>query len=118
MSATYTPPDGGASSYNYELRGATQVIPLSLVLYRINLTPLAEELISADLGLLSTFYQDDAMFYGLARQHAQLLQLLMERGPDRGYFPESANSLFISDTLGQEEASRREFAAEGLVLNF
>ena len=42
----------------------------------------------------------------------------MERGPDQGYFPEMAKSLFISDTLEQKEASKREFAKEGIVLNF
>ena len=42
----------------------------------------------------------------------------MRRGPDRGYFPEPTKSLFILDTSGQEEAVRREFAEEGLTLNF
>ena len=42
----------------------------------------------------------------------------MKRGTDLGYFPEPAKSLFISDTLGQEEAAKREFAKEGLCLNF
>ena len=42
----------------------------------------------------------------------------MKRGPDRGYFPEPAKSLFISDTPGYEEAAKREFAKEGIVLNF
>ena len=42
----------------------------------------------------------------------------MRRGPDRGYSPEPDKSLFISDTLGQEEAEKREFAVEGLTLNF
>ena len=42
----------------------------------------------------------------------------MRRGPDRGYFSEPAKSLFISDTPGQEEAAKREFAAEGITLNF
>ena len=42
----------------------------------------------------------------------------MNRGPDRGYFPEPAKSLFISDTPGQEAAEKRYFAAEGLNLNF
>ena len=37
---------------------------------------------------------------------------------DRGYFPDLAKSLFISDTPGQEEAKKREFTKEGLVLNF
>ena len=43
--------------------------------------------------------------------------MLMERGPDRGYFPEPDNSLFILDTPGQEEAAIREFTAEGLDVN-
>ena len=42
----------------------------------------------------------------------------MKRGPDRGYFPDPAKSLFISDTPGQEVAARREFAAKGLTLNY
>ena len=42
----------------------------------------------------------------------------MERRPDQGYFPKPAKSLFISDTPGQVEAAKREFVAEGLVINF
>ena len=42
----------------------------------------------------------------------------MRRGPDWGYFPEPAKSLFISDTPEQEAGAKRAFAAEGLVLNF
>ena len=37
---------------------------------------------------------------------------------DWGYLPELSKSLFISDTPGQEESARREFAVEGLELNF
>ena len=57
-------------------------------------------------------------FDGLAQRIAQLLKLLMKRRTDRGYLPEPAKSLFISNTQGQEEAERRDFAAEGLVINF
>ena len=42
----------------------------------------------------------------------------MKRGPDRGYFPEPAKYLFISGTLGQEEAWKRDFAKEGLCFNY
>ena len=80
--------------------------------------PLAEELRAADPGLLSPFYADDAAFNGSARRSAQLLKLLMRRGPDQGYFPDPAKPLFISDTPGQEAAEKREFAAEGSTLNF
>ena len=44
--------------------------------------------------------------------------MLMERGTDQGYFPEPAKYLSILDTPGQEEAVRREFAAEALLLHF
>ena len=68
--------------------------------------------------MLSPFYADDAAFDGIAQQISQLLKLLMKRGPDRGYFPQMAKSLFISDTPEQEVAEKREFAAGGLALNF
>ena len=89
-----------------------------MVLYGITLVPLAEDLRAADPGLLSPFYADDAAFDGSARRSAQLLKLLMRRGMDQGYFPEPAKSLFILDTPEQEEAANREFAVEGLTLNF
>ena len=37
---------------------------------------------------------------------------------DQGYLPNPSKSIFISDTPGQEEAVKQEFAAEGMVLNF
>ena len=96
----------------------TQGDPLSMVLYRITLVPLAEELRAADPGILSPFYADDAAFGSSARRSAQLLKLLMRRGPYRVYFPNPAKSLFILNTPGQEEAENQEFAVEGLTLNF
>ena len=69
------------------------------------------------MGLLSPFYADDGAFDGSERQSAHLLKLLMKRGPDLGYFPKPAKSLFISDTPGQEEAAKVEFAIKGLTLN-
>ena len=89
-----------------------------MVLYGITLVPLAKELRAADPGLLSPFYADDAAFDGSSQRSAQLLKRLMERGPDQGYFPKPAKSILILDTPGQEEAARREFSAEGIVLNF
>ena len=96
----------------------TQGYPFSMVLYRITLVPLAEELRAADSSILSPLYVDYTVFDLSARSIAQLLNLLMEMGPDWGYFPKLATSLLISDTLGPKEAARLEFAAEVLVLNF
>ena len=67
-----------------------------MVLYGITLAPLAEELQAADPGLLSPFYADDTAFDGSTQRSAQLLKLLMKRGPDRGYSSDPAKSLFIS----------------------
>ena len=69
-------------------------------------------------GLLSPFYTDDTSFYGSARRSAQLLMMLMKKGLDQGYFPNPAKPLFISYTPRQEAAAKREFAKEGLALNF
>ena len=84
-----------------------------MVFYGITLVSLVEELRASDPGILSPFYVDNAAFDGSEQQSAHLLKLLMEKGLDRGYLPEPAKSLFIVDTLRQEEVVRREFAAEG-----
>ena len=60
---------------------------------------------------------DDAAFDGSAIQIAQLLKMLMGRGPNWGYLTEPDKSLFILDTPGKEEAARREFTAEVSALN-
>ena len=98
--------------------GVTQCDPLSLVFYGISLVPLADQLRAVDPGILSPFYADGGAFGGSAQRSAQLLKLLMKMGPYRGYFPEPVKSIFISDTPVQEEAAKREFAKEGIVLNF
>ena len=108
----------GSNFYSDSREGVTQGDPLSMVLYGITPVPLSEELRVADPGLLSPYYADGAAFDGLARQRAQLLKLLMKRGPDRGCFPEPDKSLFISDTPGREEAEKREFAIKGLTPDF
>ena len=68
--------------------------------------------------MLSQFYADDAALDSLSGQTSHLLKLLMKRGSNRGYFPDPAKALSISDLPGQEEAARREFAVEVLVLKF
>ena len=50
--------------------GITQGDPISMVLYGINLVPLAEWLRAADLGILPPFYGDDAAFDGSERRSA------------------------------------------------
>ena len=80
-----------------------------MVLYGITLFPFSNELQASYPGLLSPFYIDDAAFGGSARRSAHLLKLFIERGADRGYLPNPSKLLFIANTLGQEEAVKREF---------
>ena len=56
--------------------GVTQGYPLSMVLNRITIFPLAKEFRAAYTGMLYLFYVDDAAFDGLAQHSAQLLKLL------------------------------------------
>ena len=57
-----------------------------MVLYGITLVLLAKELRATDSGFLPSFYAEDAAFGGLARQIAQLLKLLIEKGARPGVF--------------------------------
>ena len=89
LGATFIPSAGGAASYNPNPRGGNSGRPLSMILCGITLLPLAEELRVEDPGLLSPFYVDDAAFDGSARRSAQILKLLMKRGPGPGIFPQA-----------------------------
>ena len=98
--------------------GVTQGEPLLMVLYSITLVPLAEELRDSYPTLLSPFYDDGASFDGLVRQGVAQLKLIIARATDGGYFPDLANSLFISDKLDYEEAEKQDFGQAGLNLNY
>ena len=86
-----------------------------MVLYGITLVPMMEELRYEDPTLLSSYYADDAVFYGSSRRSVVQLRLLMDQWPDWGYFPEPEKSLFIADKPEEKEAAKRE--SERLELN-
>ena len=73
-----------------------------MVLYGIKLVPLAEEHMDENPTLISPFYAKDAAFHGLAMQSADQLHLLIDQGPDWGYFPNTAHS-FLSLTTQRTE---------------
>ena len=75
--------------------GVTKGYPLLVVLYVITLTPLAEDLRSADPGIISPFYADNAEFDGSDWRSARLMNILLEWGLDWGYLPDTTKSLFI-----------------------
>ena len=84
----------------------TQGDNLSVVLYGISLIHLVEDLWAAYPGLLTPFYADDVVFYGLARQSFQIMKLLFDRITYQGYFPEPAKLLYIVRYPAQEAAAR------------
>ena len=88
------------------------------ILCGITLVTLAEDLSVSHPGIIITFYLENAAFDRSAQRSAQILKLLLEREPDREYFPELAKSLFIASSLNQEEAEKREFKSEGMQLKF
>ena len=88
-----------------------------MVLYEITVAPLEEEPWDADTTLLSPLYDDDKAFDGLSRRSTAKLKLLMNRGPERGYLPDPAKSLFIADNPEEKESTKREFERVGLNLN-
>ena len=117
LGTTSTPPAGGAASYNPEpRRGNSGIRPLDGIV-RDQPRPPGQGPKNGRFGIDIPFYVGDAEFDGLARLSAQILKLLMERGPDWEYFTKPAKSLFILDTSGQDASARREFTAEGLALN-
>ena len=67
--------------------------------------------------ILTTCYTDNAEFGGTAWRISQILKLILERGPDRGHFPEQAKSKFIADSTNQE-TEKQEIETEGLQLKF
>ena len=85
-----------------------------MVLYGINLTPLAEELRDADPTLLSPFYADYAAFDRSMRRSAVQLRLLMDRGPDQGYLTNPSKALFIADNPEEKGVAKREPERVGL----
>ena len=89
-----------------------------MFLYGITLFPLTEEMRDADPPLLSPFYDDDTASDGSARRGAAQLRLMMDRGPDRGYFPHPAKSFFIVDNPEEKEAAKRDFKRAGLNINY
>ena len=85
-----------------------------MVLYRITLVPLVEELRAVDIGLLSLFYADDAAFDGSAQRRAQLFKLLMKRGRTRDISPNRLSTSSSWTSQGKERRRRVNLQWRGL----
>ena len=87
---------GGDCEIILSREGVTQGDPLSMVLYGLALTPLAETLRAAVPTVIQPWYADDAAMAGPVSGIAAAQRLLLELGPRRGYFPEPDKSILIA----------------------
>jgi hypothetical protein len=86
---------GGDCEIILSREGVTQGDPLSMVLYGLALTPLAETLRARVPTVAQPWYADDAAMAGSVDGIAEAQRLLLELGPRRGYFPEPDKSILI-----------------------
>jgi hypothetical protein len=115
---------GSEPSILLSREGVTQGCPQSGILYGLGLLPLAE-LLRRDTDpqqpsnstVLQPWYANDLAMMGAGKRIARVFQLLMEKGPSVGYFPEPAKLYHICPKEEEAEA-RGAFEEAGVSVNF
>ncbi len=86
---------GAEPSILLSREGVTQGCPQSGILYGLGLLPLAEYLCHynnpqqpSNSTVLQLWYADNMAMMGACKRRVRVFQLLMEKGPSVGYFPE------------------------------
>ncbi|KAI2507267.1 hypothetical protein MHU86_7103 [Fragilaria crotonensis] len=82
---------GGDCEIILSREGVTQGDPLSMVLYGLALTPLAESIRASVPTVAQPWYADDAAMVSPVDGIAEAQRLLLDLGPRRGYFPSRTN---------------------------
>jgi len=95
---------GGTGHIIESHEGVTQGDPLSMVLYGIALTPLAEKLQEVEPTVTQPWYADDFAMAGKASAISRVMRRLQDLGPARGYFPEPAKSIAITPRQHRDAA--------------
>ncbi len=114
----------GQAKHPVEQRGVTQGCPQSGILYGLGLLPLVEFLQRdsnaeqpSNSTVLQPWYTDNLAMIGASKRIARVFQLLMEKGPSEGYFPEPAKLYHIYPKEEEAEA-RAAFEEAGIEVNF
>jgi hypothetical protein len=99
----------GSDEFLYSREGVTQGDPLSMMLYALAVLPLIDFLEMSEIT--QNWYADDASAIGPLSRLREWLQLLIQRGPSFGYFPEPQKSYLV---VSAENRSAAEAAFDGL----
>ena len=116
---------GSEPSILLSREGVTQGCPQSGILYRLGLLLLVAELLRHDTNpeqpsnstVLQPWYAGNLAMMGPGKRIARVFQLLMEKGPSVGYFPEPVKSYHICPKEEEAEA-RADFKEAGISVNF
>jgi hypothetical protein len=115
---------GGEPSILLSREGVTQGCPQSGILYGLGLLLLMEYLCRnadpqqpSNSTVMQPWCADDLAMMGAGKQIVRVFQLLMEKGPSVGYFPEPAKSYHICPKEKEAEA-RAAFKEAGIAMNF
>ena len=80
--------------------GTTQGDPLAMLMYGIGMLPLNKELSEILILAIQIWYADDSGCVGRLKEIRKWFDLLMEKGPNCGYFPEPFNVILQQNILG------------------
>ena len=97
--------------------GLSQGDPLAMILYGCALLPLVEEVKRAVPEAITPWYADDSAAVGNLVDCAMCLEVLKEKGPLYGYFPEAEKTRVIC-TEEDEPAAKTAFYSRGLMVDF
>jgi hypothetical protein len=87
--------------------GVTQGDPLAMILFGITVCPLAEFLRTQVPTAVQPWFADDAAAIGDLESIAQVTDLLVQYGPNRGYYVEPTKSTVVCKPDNQPQAQQR-----------
>jgi len=93
---------GNPCSVILSQEGVAQGDPISMVIYGIAVTPLTESVRTTLPNILQAWYADDSAFGGTTQEITAAMQIILAKGPARGYYPEPSKSVLICNPIIHE----------------